>query len=217
MAQVACKSCDICDGGPGRHFCQQCDQLFCENCKTSHLRTKISKNHIFSSGLNINQEKKTFCSDHNESFIFRCIDCDTAVCQICAVKKHNRHNMLGIGESLNVKEETKQKISSETNSEFSDSLDRVNKNNQEIVNTANIVDVEELPNLTQCQERMRNMKINEVPNVQAVENSKKGTSEKKIWNLFSVSEPLTSYPGNGRHSKMACKPSTLRARQTPNE
>lgn len=100
MAQAASKSCEICDGGPGCHYCQQCDQFFCVNCKTSHLRTKISKNHTFFSGLSINQEEKPFCSEHDEPFIFHCIDCDTAVCQICAVKKHNRHNMLGMEESV---------------------------------------------------------------------------------------------------------------------
>ncbi|XP_052098020.1 E3 ubiquitin-protein ligase TRIM71-like isoform X2 [Mytilus californianus] len=100
MAQTAFKSCEICDGGLGHQYCQQCDQLFCKNCKTSHLRTKISKNHTFFIGRNINQEEQQFCAEHDESFIFYCVDCDTVVCKICAVKRHNRHDMSEINESV---------------------------------------------------------------------------------------------------------------------
>lgn len=100
MAQAAFKPCEICDGKLAHHYCQQCDQLFCESCKTSHLRTKISKNHTFSIGRDSHQEEKTFCADHEEPFIFHCVDCDIVVCKICAVKRHNRHNMSEINESV---------------------------------------------------------------------------------------------------------------------
>ncbi|CAC5392647.1 unnamed protein product [Mytilus coruscus] len=100
MAQAAFKSCEICDGGLAHHYCQQCDQLFCENCKTSHLRTKISKNHTFSIGRDSHQEEKLFCAEHEEPFIFYCVDCDTVVCKLCAVKTHNRHYMSEINESV---------------------------------------------------------------------------------------------------------------------
>ncbi|XP_063413882.1 E3 ubiquitin-protein ligase TRIM9-like [Mytilus trossulus] len=106
MAQAASKSCEICVSGPGRHFCQQCDQLFCDGCKTSHLRTKISKTHSFIGASNLILEDKSFCSEHDEPFIYHCLDCNTAVCQVCAVKKHNRHNMSEIKESaLQLKEQ----------------------------------------------------------------------------------------------------------------
>ncbi|VDI04745.1 Hypothetical predicted protein [Mytilus galloprovincialis] len=82
MAQAASKSCEICVSSPGRHFCQQCDQLFCDCCKTSHLRTKISKTHSFVGASNLNLEDKLFCSEHDERFIFYCIDCNMAACQV---------------------------------------------------------------------------------------------------------------------------------------
>lgn len=106
MAQAASKSCEICVSSPGRHFCQQCDQLFCDCCKTSHLRTKISKTHSFVGASNLNLEDKSFCSEHDERFIFYCIDCNMAACQVCAVKKHNKHNMSDMKESVgNFKEQ----------------------------------------------------------------------------------------------------------------
>ncbi|XP_063416385.1 E3 ubiquitin-protein ligase TRIM9-like [Mytilus trossulus] len=99
MAQAAASTCEICTGGPGEHYCQQCDQLFCGNCKLSHLRTKSCKKHTFGSGRDINQEEKLLCTDHKESFLFYCQDCDTPVCRICSVEKHSRHLMTDLTKS----------------------------------------------------------------------------------------------------------------------
>ncbi|XP_052075977.1 E3 ubiquitin-protein ligase TRIM36-like [Mytilus californianus] len=99
MAQTAASTCEICVGGPGEHYCQQCDQLFCGSCKLSHLRTKISKDHTFVSGPNINKKEKLLCTEHEETFLFYCHDCDTPVCRICIVEKHNRHLMTDLTKS----------------------------------------------------------------------------------------------------------------------
>lgn len=113
MAQAASKSCEICDSSIGRYYCQQCDQMFCENCRSAHLRIKTTKNHTFLRGRNINPEEKPFCSKHDEPLIFHCKDCDTAVCHKCAVQDHNRHNMSGIKESvLKLKEQLTKRVDS---------------------------------------------------------------------------------------------------------
>lgn len=113
MAQAAASTCEICTGGPVEHYCQQCDQLFCVSCKLSHLRAKSCKNHTFLSGPNINQEKKLLCTEHEESFLFYCHDCETPVCRICTVKKHCRHLMTDLTEStLKLKSELVRNIES---------------------------------------------------------------------------------------------------------
>ncbi|XP_052076589.1 E3 ubiquitin-protein ligase TRIM36-like isoform X2 [Mytilus californianus] len=99
MAQAAASTCEICTGGPGEYYCQQCDQLFCGSCKLSHLRTKSCKNHTFSSGTKINKEERFLCTEHEEMFFFYCHDCGTPVCRICSVKKHSRHLMTDLAES----------------------------------------------------------------------------------------------------------------------
>ncbi|VDI50317.1 Hypothetical predicted protein, partial [Mytilus galloprovincialis] len=99
MAQTAASTCEICTGGPGEYYCQQCDQSFCGGCKLSHLRMKISKNHTFLSGPNINKEEKLFCTEHEEIYFFYCQDCDTPVCRICSVEKHSRHLMTDLTKS----------------------------------------------------------------------------------------------------------------------
>ncbi|VDH91198.1 tripartite motif-containing protein 71 [Mytilus galloprovincialis] len=99
MAQSASKSCDICMSGPGRHICEQCDQWMCENCKTLHLRSKISRNHTFLNESHINPDDKPFCKEHDENIIFYCVDCDIPICKICSVKKHKKHDMSEINET----------------------------------------------------------------------------------------------------------------------
>ncbi|XP_052076387.1 E3 ubiquitin-protein ligase TRIM9-like isoform X2 [Mytilus californianus] len=100
MAQAASKTCEICVSSPGHNYCEQCDQLFCDGCKISHLRTKMSKNHTFLSGPNIIPEVKLYCKEHDENFIYYCIECDTPVCKICAIKNHRKHDLSEIKESL---------------------------------------------------------------------------------------------------------------------
>ncbi|VDH98712.1 Hypothetical predicted protein, partial [Mytilus galloprovincialis] len=100
MAQFAFKSCDICMSGPGKNCCKQCDQWLCDFCKTLHLRSKISRNHTFLNGESINQEDKLSCREHDENFIFYCIDCDIPICKMCIVNKHKRHDTSEINESI---------------------------------------------------------------------------------------------------------------------
>ena len=99
MAQAASKTCEICVSGPGHNYCEQCDQLFCDGCKISHLRTKMSKNHTFLSGPNINPEVKLYCKEHDENFIYYCKECNMPICKICVIKKHKSHDFAEIKES----------------------------------------------------------------------------------------------------------------------
>ncbi|XP_052076384.1 tripartite motif-containing protein 29-like [Mytilus californianus] len=92
MAQAAFKTCEICVSSPGHNYCEQCDQLFCDGCKISHLRTKMSKNHTFLSGPNINPEGKQYCNEHDENFIYYCKECNTPICKICVIENHKKHD-----------------------------------------------------------------------------------------------------------------------------
>ncbi|XP_076072152.1 tripartite motif-containing protein 46-like isoform X1 [Mytilus galloprovincialis] len=107
-AQSASKTCDICVSAPGRNYCEQCNQLFCDGCKISHLRAKISENHSFLSGPNINPEVKQYCKEHDENFIYYCKECDSPICKICVIKKHKSHDFAEIKESTEgIKNEVK--------------------------------------------------------------------------------------------------------------
>ncbi|CAG2252115.1 unnamed protein product [Mytilus edulis] len=123
MAQSASKSCDICMSGLGRNICDQCDQWMCENCKTLHLRSKISRNHTFLSGSNINPEDKPFCKEHDENFIFYCIDCHK--CKMCGVKKHKKHDKSEINESTQELQAEVKKVMDSKMKSVTTSLDKI--------------------------------------------------------------------------------------------
>ena len=102
MAQAASKTCEICNRASGVHVCIQCDQLFCEDCKISHLRIKVCRNHTFLSGPNIHvqQKAKVECTDHKEDFIFFCEECDVLICRVCTTKTHKKHDITDIKDSV---------------------------------------------------------------------------------------------------------------------
>ncbi|CAC5420488.1 unnamed protein product [Mytilus coruscus] len=111
MAQAASKTCEICVSSPGHNYCEQCDQLFCDGCKISHLRTKMTKNHTFLSGPNTNPQVKQFCKEHDENFIYYCMECNMPICKICVIKKHKSHDFAEIKESTDgIKDEVKKVI-----------------------------------------------------------------------------------------------------------
>ena len=114
MAQARSKTCEMCTRVFGLHYCIQCDQVFCDDCKKSHLRSRISRNHTFLSGSNIKTQQKTGgCTDHNEDFIYLCEDCDQLICRLCLTKAHKKHAVVDIKDS---NEEVQAEISKYLNS-----------------------------------------------------------------------------------------------------
>ena len=100
MAQAGNKTCEMCIRALGLHYCIKCDQVFCDDCKKSHLRSRINRNHTFSSGSNIKTQQKTGgCTDHNKDFIDLCKDCDQLICRLCVTKAHNKHAVVDIKDS----------------------------------------------------------------------------------------------------------------------
>ena len=100
MAQAASKTCEICNRASGAHVCKQCDQLFCEDCKSSHLRLKLCKNHTFLIGPNTEQKAKVECTDHKKDFIFFCKKCNVLICRVCVTKTHKKHDITDIKDSV---------------------------------------------------------------------------------------------------------------------
>jgi hypothetical protein len=99
MAQVANKNCEMCMRASGLHYCTQCEQIFCDDCKVSHLRLKLCRNHTCVSRSNITTDNKAGgCTDHNEDFIYLCEDCNQLICRLCVTKSHKKHAVMDIKE-----------------------------------------------------------------------------------------------------------------------
>ena len=104
MAQCAVHLCEICDNKPGSQYCTNCEQYFCSNCKLSHLKAKISKNHIFKDAQKVNPEENTpKCERHDQLFTFYCDTCTCLLCQICLTEKHKKHDFSLVDEAASKK------------------------------------------------------------------------------------------------------------------
>lgn len=99
MAQAASKTCEICENDPGSHYCLQCEQYFCEKCKSFHNKQNISKDHMFQSGWDVIPAGKLKCKEHKEDFSFLCKTCNVPVCSSCVTDKHNGHKLSKIFDS----------------------------------------------------------------------------------------------------------------------
>lgn len=101
MAQIPTQNhCEMCMNACGNDYCLDCNQYFCHNCKTSHLRIAVCKNHRFKSSGLATSDPNVFCQDHNDSFVFICDECQLPVCRQCTVKTHRGHLMADIAETV---------------------------------------------------------------------------------------------------------------------
>ncbi|XP_071141929.1 transcription intermediary factor 1-beta-like [Mytilus edulis] len=91
MAQAASKTCEICVSAPGSQYCLDCEQFYCENCRSLHKRQKLSTNHQFQNASVRIPEGKSRCSQHKEELSLMCNTCNVLVCASCVTGKHNGH------------------------------------------------------------------------------------------------------------------------------
>ncbi|XP_063436155.1 E3 ubiquitin-protein ligase TRIM71-like [Mytilus trossulus] len=106
MAQAASKTCDICVSASGSHYCLECGQYFCDNCKGFHKRQSVTKNHQFQSSSDVIPEVKSKCKDHNEDVSFVCNTCNVAVCTSCVTGSHLGHAFSKLLDSISQLKET---------------------------------------------------------------------------------------------------------------
>ncbi|XP_063405995.1 transcription intermediary factor 1-beta-like [Mytilus trossulus] len=92
MAQAASKTCEVYLSAPGSHYCIDCEEYYCENCKFVHNRQKLSRNHQFQKASDRIPEGKSRCSEHKEELSLICNTCNAQICTRCVTeKKHNGH------------------------------------------------------------------------------------------------------------------------------
>ncbi|CAC5424571.1 unnamed protein product [Mytilus coruscus] len=91
MAQAASKTCEVCVSAPGSHYCIDCEEYYCENCKLLHNRQKLSRNHQFQKASDQIPEGKSKCNEHREELTLMCNTCNVPVCTSCVTGMHNKH------------------------------------------------------------------------------------------------------------------------------
>ncbi|CAG2221737.1 E3 ubiquitin-protein ligase TRIM71-like [Mytilus edulis] len=110
MAQSVIKTCEICNQDAGKDYCQNCEQTFCNKCKTMHLRMKPSSNHVFRSGQQCQDSTLSVCDEHSSDYIYLCESCYVPACMNCAVSTHKGHTMANLSTSIAEKREKLRKI-----------------------------------------------------------------------------------------------------------
>ncbi|XP_071141956.1 E3 ubiquitin-protein ligase TRIM71-like [Mytilus edulis] len=116
MAQAASKTCEICVSAPGSQYCLDCEQYYCENCKSLHKRQKSSTNHLFQNASELIPEGKSRCSQHKEEITLMCNTCNVPVCTSCVTGNHNGHKFSKLVDVIaQLRGENEQQIRDKTN------------------------------------------------------------------------------------------------------
>jgi len=177
--------CDLCEAEDNvDHFCVNCDEILCSNCKACHQKSRKSRDDKI---ISLSQARRdnivhnstaVFCSVHStEEVTLLCVTCDKLICAECLVEEHKTHETAMLDETRDSKtkeldkvmETMKQKqfayenvldIGNEVHSRFSKSIDQVRKEiadqKRKILEELNSVCDEQLTELSILQENEDN-------------------------------------------------------------
>ncbi|VDI44440.1 Hypothetical predicted protein [Mytilus galloprovincialis] len=133
MAQAASKTCEICVSAPGSQYCLDCEQYYCENCKSLHKRQKLSTNHQFQNASELIPEGKSKCSQHKEEFTLMCNTCNVPVCTSCVAGNHNGHTFSKLVDAI-------AQLRGENEKQIRDKTKEANQNITKIENSLKLFD-----------------------------------------------------------------------------
>ena len=91
--------CDICEEADATKSCVECTQHFCSGCSLGHKKTKVSATHQqipLEEALagNLTAKRIPRCQKHiGYEINTYCKTCIEAVCAMCAVEKHPKHDV----------------------------------------------------------------------------------------------------------------------------
>ncbi|KAJ8311009.1 hypothetical protein KUTeg_011454 [Tegillarca granosa] len=101
--------------------CINCDELMCETCKKSHLKSKAFKNNkttcLISPEMYKIKQTGTKCQSHpEEDLLMYCKTCNFPICRECVtIDVHLNHSMLKVEEVIDTKQEQLSNIIRQTN------------------------------------------------------------------------------------------------------
>ncbi|XP_063405980.1 E3 ubiquitin-protein ligase TRIM71-like [Mytilus trossulus] len=133
MAQAASKTCEVCVSAPGSHYCIDCEEYYCENCKFVHDRQKLSRNHQFQKASDCIPEGKSRCSEHKEELSLICNTCNAQICPSCVTGKHNGHTFSKIVDVI-------AQLGGDNETKMRDKTNEANQNIKKIEESLNVFD-----------------------------------------------------------------------------
>ncbi|KAJ8313938.1 hypothetical protein KUTeg_008499 [Tegillarca granosa] len=131
------EKCELCEVYTITFKCLNCQEMICENCKKTHLKSKVSKDHkvvsIKSAEIYKSREIEKKCTTHtNEDFQMFCGFCKVPICRDCiASGSHHNHQMDKIENVIDNKLTQLSKLiaqSKEKASQYEDLIKTIDKN-----------------------------------------------------------------------------------------
>lgn len=190
IAQVASIDCDLCDRGNVCEFkCVQCEEAMCDECKTTHLRSKATRDHTITTLQELiskpnpvkekeNESSESHCSIHtSELILMYCEECNTSVCADCISGDHKKHDIVKID---NVLEKKKQEMADLT-SDARIKLKKLKENIEKLQNSRDAFHREKNDVIATIQHQGQILKeaIDEMVQSSVIELEKEGGEHKK--------------------------------------
>ncbi|KAJ8310994.1 hypothetical protein KUTeg_011439 [Tegillarca granosa] len=131
------QKCELCETNHVMFQCINCDELMCETCQKSHLKSKASKNHktvclISPEMYKINQTGKKCRSHTEEDLIMYCNTCNCPICRECISSGvHPNHSMVKVEEVIDTKQQELSNIirlTNEKSQRYKDILRTITRN-----------------------------------------------------------------------------------------
>jgi len=91
------KTCDRCDKF-AYYFCNQCSEVYCENCNEMiHTQDRVTVQHTVETLNNTHPAlrfEKPSCDKHTKLPVdFICVTCELKMCSLCAIEGHRQHDV----------------------------------------------------------------------------------------------------------------------------
>ena len=94
-------TCDVCRhdnrNQSANSFCSQCSKYFCADCSEQHNNSTLFAAHasIALGGSDVNEDEMV-CVRHSEAIKFYCAECRCALCTVCALTSHSKHDTVDL-------------------------------------------------------------------------------------------------------------------------
>ncbi|XP_071176413.1 protein Hook homolog 1-like [Mytilus edulis] len=99
MAQVSAHKCSLCDENNGAHYCYECQQALCAECRNRHGKIPALSGHTVAdiNTVNLSTVNKTnSCDTHKKEIQFYCTECSDLICSKCVTSTHKSHSISDI-------------------------------------------------------------------------------------------------------------------------
>lgn len=96
-------NCDVCrfdfKRSKADSFCVQCSKYLCSTCTQNHSTNSLFCSHTTIS-IGTQNVDSLVCGEHKEEIKYYCTHCKIALCTVCALSKHSKHETQDVSQAL---------------------------------------------------------------------------------------------------------------------